>query len=195
MAGYSIEVRTTSSPSCHESPFATVLIAWAVLARVVPETRGRPGDVMDVAGPVLAFFQVFSRWSCFSAGCCHGKPAYGLPWAVLFRHPRTHCIYRGIPVHPTQLYLSVGNLALLVVLLALWRRPWFRGRLVWVYLAGYGLLRLAVEFYRGDVRPMVGALSIYQVICLVYIAAGGAALLRACLRGRQGTAASAASPA
>jgi phosphatidylglycerol:prolipoprotein diacylglycerol transferase len=97
---------------------------------------------------------------------------------VTFNHPATASIFRGIPVHPTQLYLAGGNLILFVFLLSLWNRPALRGAQVWMYLCAYGLLRFIVEFYRGDVRPMVGVLTLDQVICIGFLVVGGVMLAR-----------------
>jgi hypothetical protein len=148
-----------------------------------PTRRARPLEALDIAFPPVALYQALARLGCFSAGCCHGKPAYGLPWAVTFSHPASACIYKGIPVHPTQLYQAAGNLVIFAILLALRNRPAFRGALLWVYLLSYGLLRFIVEFYRGDVRPMVGFLSLSQVVCIAFVLVGGVMLTRRFLAG------------
>jgi uncharacterized repeat protein (TIGR01451 family) len=116
------------------------------------------------------------RLGCFCAGCCHGSPAFGVPWAVTFNHPASACIYKGIPVHPAQLYMVVVALVTLAALLWCSRRPAFRGALVWVYLACYGGMRFGVEFWRGDVRPMLGGLAVNQWVCLLFALVGGAML-------------------
>lgn len=97
---------------------------------------------------------------------------------MTFTHPATACIYKGLPVHPTQLYHVAANLTIFSLLMALRKRHSLKGTLIWVYFLAYGLLRFVVEFYRGDVRPMVGVLSINQVLCLVFIALGGGMLAR-----------------
>ena len=155
-----------------------LVLSIALFLYIRPDTRGDVMARLDPVLPALALAQVIIRVGCFSAGCCHGVPAWGLPWAVVFSHPQTACIYRGIPVHPTQLYLLFGNLFILLLLLRLFRMPAFRGVLLWVYLLAYGMLRFVVEFYRGDPRPMVGPLSIHQLVCLGFILVGGAMLAR-----------------
>lgn len=154
------------------------MVCLGIFLRLHPGTRNRYGEVLDIVFPVVSIYQFPARIGCFSAGCCHGRPAFDLPWAVTFSNPATACIYEGIPVHPTQLYMVGGNLVILVLLLALRNRPFFKGALIWVYLLAYGLLRFAVEFYRGDVRPMIGVLSLNQIVCLVFILFGGFMLAR-----------------
>ena len=128
---------------------------------------------MDVATPALSLYQGLARLGCFAAGCCHGTPSPNLPWAVTFTDPRAACPYLGTPLHPAQIYLSAGNLALSLVLVTLALRPGvFRGWLLPVYLIGYGVLRFAVEFVRGDHRPFLGLLSLNQWICLDFLVTG-----------------------
>jgi phosphatidylglycerol:prolipoprotein diacylglycerol transferase len=154
-----------------------VCFLW-VFAKLHPATREKPLEALDIDFPALALYGALARFGCFSAGCCHGKPAWDLPWAVVFDHPASSSIYRGIPVHPTQLYEAAGDLVIFSLLIALRNRPAFKGALIWVYLLAYGLLRFCVEFYRGDVRPMVGLLSLNQVICIAFIVIGSAMLAR-----------------
>jgi len=154
-----------------------VFFLW-VFATLHPTTRRSPLEALDVYFPALALYGALARLGCFSAGCCHGKPAWGLPWAVVFNHPASSSIYRGVPVHPTQLYEAGGCLVILFLLMALRNKPALRGTLIWVYLSAYGLLRFCVEFYRGDVRPMIGLLSLNQVICVAFITIGTVMLAR-----------------
>jgi phosphatidylglycerol---prolipoprotein diacylglyceryl transferase len=146
--------------------FAGALGAGFLFLLLHPRTRPAPLAAMDILVPALAAYAVVARLGCLAAGCCHGRPAFGLPWAVTFTDPASACIFRGIPVHPTQLYEALGCLALFALLLRLRTRPSFRGRLLGVFLLGYGLLRLVTECYRGDVRPMAGPFSLNQWIAI-----------------------------
>jgi phosphatidylglycerol:prolipoprotein diacylglycerol transferase len=67
-------------------------------------------------------------------------------------------LYRGLPVdsteslpvHPAQLYESLGALLLFGALLALRQRRTFRGEVFLAYVAGYGALRFLIEMLRDD---------------------------------------------
>jgi phosphatidylglycerol:prolipoprotein diacylglycerol transferase len=85
---------------------------------------------------------------CFLNGDTYGLPT-SLPWAVTFTNPEAMAPL-GVPLHPTQLYEMTLNLSLFGFLWA-WRK-WarFDGQLFLVYAAGYGLIRLVVENFRGD---------------------------------------------
>jgi phosphatidylglycerol:prolipoprotein diacylglycerol transferase len=56
-----------------------------------------------------------------------------------------------LPVYPTQLMESAGELFLFALLLILRRHKRFNGQMLATWLIGYALLRFTVEFFRGDV--------------------------------------------
>jgi len=146
-------------------------VLW--LGRRIPNRR----EALDILAPCMAFAFVLGRLACFAAGCCNGKPAVGLPWAVTFTNPASASNYENIPVHPTQLYESAGSLLILIVLLALFNHPKMKGVLIWVFFAMYGGLRFANEFFRGDVRTMIGVLSLNQWVCLATVVIGSIVLI------------------
>jgi phosphatidylglycerol:prolipoprotein diacylglycerol transferase len=57
-----------------------------------------------------------------------------------------------LPVHPTQLYESIGQLAIFGALLALQRYRRFHGQILGMWLMAYAVLRSLVEVFRGDVE-------------------------------------------
>jgi len=129
--------------------------------------------IADALVPSLIVGHILWRvLCCFLAGCCYGKPAYGFPLAVTFNHPLTACAYRGIPVHPTQLYEAFGVFIILIIIMRLRERATFKGQLCWTYFLLYGVVRFIVEFFRGDVRPMITPnFSIHQALSLLLIIA------------------------
>ncbi len=118
---------------------------------------------MDVVVPGVALYQGIARLGCFAAGCCHGTPVAGSAWSVTFTDPLSACRYLNLPVHPAQLYLAGANLLLAAGLVWMALAPSrFRGYLLAAYFVGYGMVRFAVEFVRGDPRPFLGPLSLNQ---------------------------------
>ncbi len=136
-------------------------------------------ESLDVLSPSAALYIVLARLGCFFNGCCHGKPAWNLPWAVSFSPYAADTLYPGIPVHPTQLYEAAGCLLIFALLMFLYRRPAWRGRLIGVFLASYGLIRFVIEFYRGDTKPRTGPLSLAQIVCIALMLGGSAGLMGA----------------
>jgi phosphatidylglycerol:prolipoprotein diacylglycerol transferase len=127
----------------------------------------------DIFAPSLAIGHAVGRIGCFFAGCCYGKPAEGLPWAIVFTNPESLARI-GIPLHPTQLYESIGEFINFFVLITLRRYKSFNGQIFMTYILLYSVLRFIVEFYRGDSNRgfVTSWLSISQGISiLMFLAA------------------------
>jgi len=117
----------------------------------------------DALGPTVAIGQALGRLGCFAAGCCWGG-ACDSHYAFAARFPPESLAYQSqaanhlitpgalstIPIHPTQLYESLGC-ALIFLFLTWWRsRKRFHGELLALYLMLYAPLRATVETFRGD---------------------------------------------
>ena len=140
----------------------------ASLAAIVYASANRLSlaKLMDVLAPSAALGHMFGRLGCFFNGCCFGKPC-ALPWAVKFPLPH---VMAGIPVHPTEIYEALGNLAIFAGLTAFSRRKRFDGQIFWLYVLSYGVLRFVVEFFRGDYDVYYfGVLTIGHLVALVMI--------------------------
>jgi phosphatidylglycerol:prolipoprotein diacylglycerol transferase len=75
-----------------------------------------------------------------------------------------------IQVHPTFLYESLWNLALLICLILYTKHKKFDGEIILLYLAGYGLGRLWIEGIRIDQLFLWGtAIPISQLISAILI--------------------------
>lgn len=128
------------------------------------------GDLLAPAAPIGLFF---GRVANFINGELFGRPAPDVAWAVVF--PRGG----PIPRHPSQLYEAALEGALLLLILALlarqpaWRQC--RGALTGVFLLGYGLSRVIVEFFREPEAPLgylIFGTTMGQWLSLPMIAAG-----------------------
>ena len=127
--------------------------------------------VADVAAPSIAIGQAIGRIGCFSAGCCYGKPAEGLPWAVVF--PEGSFAPAGIQIHPTQLYESILMVLVFIILLVLWKVRKFDGQVFWAYVILYSLVRGGiVEWFRGDHGPVLLGLTGQQLISVFTLVVG-----------------------
>ena len=129
----------------------------------------------DVLAPGVAIGQAVGRLGCFMAGCCYGRPAPNLPWAVTFRDVyanRNVGTPLDTPLHPTQIYESVACFLILGILLWMAPRKRFHGQLVLAYVFLYAVARFIVEMYRGDtIRGFVlgGRLSTSQFIAVLMV--------------------------
>ena len=128
--------------------------------------------VTDVFAPGIALGHVVGRLGCLFAGCCFGRETT-VPWAITFTNPYAASNVGtplNRPLHPTQLYEAGAELLILAFLLIFERRGRaFPGRTFWSYMLLYGVSRFVIEFYRGDLRGMVGTFSTSQVVSLVIV--------------------------
>ncbi|RPI37853.1 MAG: prolipoprotein diacylglyceryl transferase [Nitrospiraceae bacterium] len=124
--------------------FAVPTIIWYAKKNMLPLWQ-----TADIWAPSIAIGHAIGRLGCFCAGCCYGRPADGLPWAVTFTKPESLAII-GTPLHPTQLYESAAELLNFLILITLRRHQSFRGQLFWVYILNYSIIRSVVELFRGD---------------------------------------------
>lgn len=136
--------------------------------------------LFDCLGIFAPLAHAVARVGCFGAGCCYGAPT-SVPWAVTYTDPLTSAPH-GVPVHPVQLYESLGLLGISALAAWLDGRGGFAGRTGLVWLGGYALLRMGVEAFRGDAdRGFVGPLSTSQAIAtgvLLVVAIAWVALSR-----------------
>ena len=134
------------------------------------------GIVADCIAPALALGQAVGRLGCFFAGCCYGRPTTHF-WAIQFKDPAALAPL-GIDLHPVQLYESALCLALAAGLWLLFKRyPKSNGRVFWIYVIAYGVLRFFLEGFRGDDRGRVLAgLQPSQWVALIAIVVGSGVL-------------------
>ncbi len=107
-------------------------------------------NLADLMAPSIILGQAIGRIGCFLNGCCFGVPtesAFGV------RFPEgslPYTAYRGLAVHPTQLYELGLNLAGFFILWSMRQRIRFQGGLFLLYLMIYNCIRIAVSSLRGD---------------------------------------------
>jgi phosphatidylglycerol:prolipoprotein diacylglycerol transferase len=109
-------------------------------------------DVVGCAAPIGLFL---GRVANFVNGELYGRPAEGVPWAMVFPGGGP------LPRHPSQLYEALlEGVVLFAVLYVMQRRGALQtvGLCAGVFTAGYGLARLIVEFFRAP-DPFLGFLA------------------------------------
>jgi phosphatidylglycerol:prolipoprotein diacylglycerol transferase len=159
------------------------LICATAVAILYMRRHDLPGwRIADMAAPSIALGEAIGRWGCFAAGCCYGKEWHGR-WAVTFTDPFAHDAVGtplDVPLHPTQIYLSINALVIFAILQWAYRRKTFDGEVFWLYVLLYAITRGILEIWRGDlVRGFVvpGVLSTSQAIGLVAALVAGTMLV------------------
>ena len=126
-------------------------------------------ETFDLAAPSVALGQAFGRIGCFLAGCCYGKET-NLWIGVKF--PTNSLAPSGVYLHPTQLYSSAFDFALVIVLILFARNNKKKGRVFSMYLILYSIGRFLIEFLRNDERGAIGILSTSQFIAIFTLILG-----------------------
>ncbi|MDR1417560.1 MAG: prolipoprotein diacylglyceryl transferase [Endomicrobium sp.] len=125
----------------------------------------------DFFSPALALGHAIGRIGCFFSGCCYGRET-NMPWSVVFKDKQSLAVL-GQHLHPTQIYESLGNLFIFLILLFYMKKVRETGTVFAVYLILYAILRFVVEYFRGDDRGMYYfGFSISQNISIILFVVG-----------------------
>ena len=114
----------------------------------------------DLLAPVAVIDIGFGRIGCLLNGCCYGRPAPNLPWAITYPAGRLPLALDGIPLHPAPIYESLVGFLLLGYLVWLQRRPHRPGQVVWTMVFGYAVARFIIEYFRADPRGGLSRLGL-----------------------------------
>jgi phosphatidylglycerol---prolipoprotein diacylglyceryl transferase len=117
--------------------------------------------VADLVVPVIALGHCIGRLGCFCAGCCYGKVT-SAAWGVRFptqsmafkemseAHLLPAAATSTTPLHPTQLYESMAELCIYLLLVLIKPRKRYNGQLLAFYLGVYPVVRMIIELFRAD---------------------------------------------
>ncbi|MCX6225826.1 MAG: prolipoprotein diacylglyceryl transferase, partial [Bacteroidia bacterium] len=164
--------------------FGGILLGFAgyLLARHFLKFRQSVLDTVAIAFPVAISIQTIG---CFFYGCCFGT-ASNLPWSVQYpvmTLPHYHQFESGLltytdlhslPVHPVQLYLTVGGLLVAFLVFKLrkyWKAP---GSLLLSSAILFASLRFILEFFRDSLSNKTGGemLWIFKQVQWQYLVFG-----------------------
>jgi len=127
-------------------------------------------NMADLFAPAVPLGYTFGRIGNFINGELWGR-ATTVPWGMYFPLDGS-----GLLRHPSQLYEAFfEGILLFAVLWGLREKRYFEGFFVALYMAGYGLVRFFIEFYRepdAHLGFVVGNLSMGQVLSLLMVAVG-----------------------
>lgn len=152
------------------------LLVYAKIRKVNPFQMG------DTAAPGLLLGQIIGRFGNFMNREAFGEYtdslfAMRLPIAAVRHHEITDKMWEHvttginyIQVHPTFLYESMWNAALLILIWSYRKNKKFHGEVCLLYLGGYGLGRLWIEGLRTDQLRLPGTeLAVSQALSLVLV--------------------------
>jgi prolipoprotein diacylglyceryl transferase len=147
------------------------LVAGTVVGLWAGKRRGvAPAMLATCAAPAVPLAQAIGRFGNWFNQELFGGPT-DLPWALEISDDKIPSGYApGTTFHPTFLYESVWNLALVGVLLWIDRRFRLRPPLLFaVYVGGYGIGRFWVEGLRIDEADDIAGLRWNQWVAIAAI--------------------------
>lgn len=132
--------------------------------------------IFDFGVPYLVFGQAVGRWGNFI-----NQEAYGtntqLPWGMSSEKIRFELeklkalglnIDPNLPVHPTFLYESLCNFAVVAFLIWYRKRKKFEGEIFYLYMILYGIVRFGIEGLRTD-SLLLGTFRVSKILALVFV--------------------------
>jgi prolipoprotein diacylglyceryl transferase len=132
---------------------------------------------LDSVVPALPLAQAIGRWGNYFNQELYGSTT-DLPWGLEIDREHAPSEFRDPDVilptfHPTFLYESLWNLSLVGLILWIDKKGWLPpGRLISVYLIGYGVGRWWVESLRIDPANEVAGLRVNIWMSIVLVLSG-----------------------
>lgn len=120
-----------------------------------------PWKLLDCLAPALVLGQVIGRWGNYFNQELFGRPT-DRPWGIPIEAVHRPLGHLNAPYfHPTFLYESLGNLAILGFLLWLGKRQRLpTGVIALTYFILYALLRIGMETLRIDQTPIIAGVRL-----------------------------------
>ncbi len=130
----------------------------------------------DTLAPGIPLGQTIGQFACLLNGDSYGRPT-NLPWAITYTDSRSLAPL-NVPLHPIEIYEMVAYF--LVFLLVWLTRQKYRtdGFAFFTYLAGYGIARFSVEFFRGNPAMFGLGIPAAHVFSVIIILASMTGFLR-----------------
>ena len=132
---------------------------------VIVNCRLRKKDILDFLDcfiPYVAIAQCVGRIGNF-----FNVEAYGYETTSIFRMG-INTISGYIEVHPTFLYEMIANLFIAILLLILQRKREYKGQIILVYMAIYGMIRFFIEGIRSDSLMLLN-FRVSQIVSLIIL--------------------------
>ena len=120
---------------------------------------------VDIAAPGLILGQAIGRIGCFFNGDAYGKPTDAWYGAIYKPGTSAFSVWGTTPLVPAELMEAGLDIAILAVLLLVFKKRKFDGQVGLTYFVLYSLARFGLEFLRTD-SLMVGNFKAAQITAL-----------------------------
>ncbi len=134
--------------------------------------------ISDIGVPYLALGHAIGRVGCFLNGCCWGDLCRA-PWGITFPEDSGILNYQIIehllptnrtiplPIHPTQLYETLGLIIIFFLLKMIYKDKKYDGQVFLWYFCLYGAWRFFDENFRGDSEHVWFGMTSSQLVALI----------------------------
>lgn len=142
----------------------------------------------DILAPLIPGVHGVGRIGCFFAGCCYGKEYHGFGSV---RFPENEMIKEldDVPRIPVQLIEAFLNFIMCGVLFCLMYKVKMKtGQLMGIYIIYYSIIRIIMEFMRGDeIRGDIAGISTSQIISIILFPIGVYLACKGIIKGKKKT--------
>jgi phosphatidylglycerol---prolipoprotein diacylglyceryl transferase len=129
----------------------------------------------DTLAPGMALGQTVGQFACLFNGDSYGRPT-DLPWAITYTDPRSLAPL-NVPLHPIEIYEMAAYFLVFLVVWKMRKKYEADGFSFFTYLAGYGVARFLLDFFRGDPAVFAWRIPAAQVFGAAVVLASLIALL------------------
>jgi len=124
--------------------------------------------IVDIAVVCIPLFHFWGRLGCFFGGCCFGIETQSA-FSILYTTAINGYINTASRI-PVQLIEAILNLVIFAGLFKLLSMAKLKGQLMKIYLAIYAIMRIVLEFFRGDLaRGVWYGVSFSQAVSAVIL--------------------------
>ena len=146
------------------SVFYGGLIGAIITGSIFIKLKKLPFDIyLDNCALFAPLFHGFARIGCFFGGCCYGiESAFGF-----CASGNTITDIGDVRRFPVQLLESLLNFGIAALIYLVLKKGYLKGRVFFLYLSLYAVVRFFDEFLRGDaIRGFIFGLSTSQFISI-----------------------------
>lgn len=131
--------------------------------RAVSRFSGMPyGELMDVCAPTECVMLVIMKLHCLYSRCCYGRILFDIDGFIIR--------------FPSQIVEAINGLVIMLVLRKLVKDGKLRGKIYPIFLVFYGMTRMVLNCFRGDLQSFILGLPAGHFWTLVSIAIGSIVL-------------------
>ena len=121
----------------------------------------------DILAPGLILGQAIGRIGCLLNGDAYGIPT-ALPIGIVYKEgTMAYEAYGSQPLFPAEVIEAIADIAILFILMKIFKKKPFDGVVALSYFVLYSLTRFTLEFWRADSLTVLGGFKAAQITTLV----------------------------